>query len=280
VIAHHQGRPVAALDPAGYADLIENLTAISVSGALAIRQASQDANTRLKADGSPVTAADEAAEAVIRDGVARLMPPIPMISEERAERDQPLAGGASVILVDPLDGTRDFIAGRDEYTINIALVTGGIPVLGVITAPALGLIWRGIVGRGSERLEFDDDGKVSQARTIHTQSAPEGKLVVVVSRSHIETRTRAYLDGLADATVVPCGSAVKFCRIAEGGADHYPRLAPTRDWDVAAGHAILEAAGGCVVAPDGGRIVYGSPELRIPGFLAWGEPKCATRIRG
>lgn len=271
---------MAALDPAECTELIENLTAISVSAALAVRQASKNANMRLKTDGSPVTAADEAAEATIRAGVARLVPPFPMISEERAERDTPSGDGSSVILVDPLDGTRDFVAGRDEYTINIALVTDGMPVLGVITAPALGLIWRGVVGRGAERMELGSDGKVSRSLTIHTRRAPERELVTMVSRSHIEARTQAYLGGLAHVTVVPCGSALKFCRVAEGSADHYPRLAPTRDWDVAAGHAILEAAGGCVIAPDGGRLVYGSLGLRIPGFLAWGEPQLAARIMG
>jgi 3'(2'), 5'-bisphosphate nucleotidase len=263
---------VSALDATAYAELVGGLTAIGIAAALTIRQASASRAARIKADGSPATAADEAAEAVIRLGLKRLAPELPVISEE-AERDKSIAAGASVILVDPLDGTRDFIAGRDEYTVNIALVTDGAPILGVIVAPALGLVWRGIVGRGAERMDFSADGKTSPPRPIHTRQAAPRAPTVMVSRSHLEARTRAYLDGMPEARIVPCGSAVKFCRIAEGDADHYPRLAPTRDWDVAAGHAILEAAGGKAIAPNGGRLVYGTLELEIPGFLAWGDPQ-------
>ena len=268
-----------ALDQAAGDELMHALTAVSVAAALAIRHSSGNGRVRIKADGSPVTSADEASEAVIRRELERLAPAFPIISEEQAERDKPSVRGGSVILVDPLDGTRDYIAARDEYTVNIALVTDGVPALGVIAAPALGLIWRGIVGRGAERLEFANDGKALPPRPIHTRRAAEN-LIVTVSRSHLEQRTQAYLDGLAQAKVIRCGSAVKFCRIAEGVADHYPRLAPTRDWDVAAGHAILAAAGGSVIAPDGGDLVYGTPDLRIPGFLAWGDAKRAARITG
>ena len=140
------------LDAAACAELMDALTAISARAALAIRGASGEGGVRIKADGSPVTAADEAAEAAICEGLARLAPALPIISEEQAEREQPAVESASYFLVDPLDGTREFIAGRDEYTINIALVTHGAPILGVIAAPALGLIWRGIVGRGAERI--------------------------------------------------------------------------------------------------------------------------------
>ncbi len=260
------------LNAAASAELMDVLTTIIVSAAQAIlREASGKRDVHIKADGSPVTAADEAAEAVICDGLKRLVPNLPVISEEQVEHDKPIVGGASVILVDPLDGTRDFIAGRDEYTINIALVTDGTPILGIIAAPALGLIWRGIVGRGAERMEFADDGKTSRPHAIHTRQPPASELIVMVSRSHLEAQTRAYVEALPQARLNPCGSAVKFCRIAEGTADHYPRLAPTCDWDIAAGHAILKAAGGSVIAPNGGPIVYGTQELRIPAFLAWGD---------
>jgi 3'(2'), 5'-bisphosphate nucleotidase len=248
-------------------------TAISAAAALAILAAAADRGVHIKTDGSPVTAADEAAETVIRDGLERLVPSLPVISEERAERERPSAKGTSIILVDPLDGTRDFIAGRDEYTVNIALVTDGVPIVGVITAPALGLMWRGIAGRGSERMELTSDGKTSPPRAIHTRRfAAERDLDIMVSRSHLEARTQAYVAGLPRANLIPCGSSVKFCRLAEGAADLYPRLAPTHDWDIAAGHAILEAAGGSVIAPDGNRLVYGSSELLIPDFLAWADP--------
>ena len=128
---------------------------------------------RIKADGSPVTAADEAAEAVIRDGLARLAPALPIISEEQAAHEQPSrSNGGSYFLVDPLDGTREFIAGRDEYTVNIAIVADGTPILGIIAAPALGLIWRGIVGRGAERLAISAQKAATPQANPHPARGP------------------------------------------------------------------------------------------------------------
>jgi 3'(2'), 5'-bisphosphate nucleotidase len=268
---------VPTLDVAASAGLMDELTAISISAADAIRRWDAKAGLRLKADGSPVTAADEAAESVIRDGLERLAGALPIVSEEQAEGERPSVAGGSYFLVDPLDGTREFIAGRDEYTINIAIVTDGVPVLGVITAPALGLLWRGIVGRGAERIVLAGGDKSLRPQAIQTRPRAQRELVAMVSRSHLEPRTQAYLDRLPQAKLVACGSAVKFCRLAEGSADLYPRLAPTHDWDVAAGHAVLKAAGGSVVAPEGGPIVYGSAALIIPGFLAWGDSASANR---
>jgi 3'(2'), 5'-bisphosphate nucleotidase len=260
---------VPRLDPTACAEMMGELTKISERAAETIMHLGLQ-GTRVKADGSPVTAADEAAEAVICDALARLYPELPVISEEQAERDRPSVEAGSYLLVDPLDGTREFVAGRDEYTINIAVMTDGVPALGVITAPALGLIWRGVVGRGAERMTM---GKLSngQPDAIRSRPRPAGEFIAAVSRSHLEARTRAYLDRLPEAKLVAFGSALKFCRLAEGTADLYPRLAPTRDWDVAAGHAIVAAAGGSVVAPDGAPLAYGTAELLIPGFLAWGD---------
>jgi len=266
---------VPTLDLADCAGLMEALTAISMSATQAIRDAGATGRVRYKADGSPVTAADEAAEAVIRDGLNRLAPSVPIISEEHATRERPerpMDASGSYFLVDPLDGTREFIAGRDEYTINIAVVSDGAPILGIITAPALGLAWRGIISRGAERLELAHN-KTSRPRAIHARPQPStSELVILLSRSHLDARTRAYVEGLAPAKLIQCGSSMKFCRLAEGTADLYPRLAPTRDWDVAAGHAILKAAGGQVAAPDGAPLVYGTSELLIPAFLAAADP--------
>ena len=142
-------------------------------------------------------------------------------------------------------------------------------MLGVVTQPALGLIWRGIIGRGAEKLEFAGH-KASAPQAIKTRKPPDDEVVVVVSRSHLEARTQAYLDRLRKVRRISSGSSIKFCRLAEGAADLYPRLAPTHDWDIAAGHAILVAAGGCVVAPDGSALTYGTRELLIPAFIAWG----------
>ena len=257
------------------ADLMEELTALSVAAATAILDSPADGQFRIKADDSPVTPADETAEAIIRDGLRRIAPTLPIVAEEQVERERPVFDanylGAHYFLVDPLDGTREFIAGRDEYTVNIGLVSDGAPILGIIVAPALGLIWRGIVGRGAERLEFSS-GKISQPQPIHTRTRPAGELIVVVSRSHLNAPTQAYLDVLPHTRRIASGSSLKFCRLAEGAADHYPRLGPTRDWDVAAGHAVLAAAGGSVIEPDGAALTYGTPDLRIPAFLAWAGP--------
>ena len=174
------------LDALACAELIDALTSIGAAASEAIQGARCD-DVRIKPDGSPVTAADEAAEAVIRNGLACLAPGVPIISEERwsQEKSKPAPEGSSYFLVDPLDGTREFIAGNDEYTVNIAVVTDGLPILGVIMAPALGLLWRGIVGRGAEKMNADDG---SSPTAIHTRKRP-GKPVIMVSRSHLEART-------------------------------------------------------------------------------------------
>ncbi len=261
------------LDTVACAALMDEMTKLAARAAETILGYASDGPVRGKPDGSPVTDADEAAEAVICDGLRRLAPGVPIISEEQAARESPKAiARGSYFLVDPLDGTREFIAGRDEYTVNIALMTDGAPMLGIISAPALGEFWRGIVGTGAGRISGTATGRPTPIRT-RPRSVSES--VVMVSRSHLEARTRAYVDGLRGAKLVQCGSSIKFCRLAEGVADLYPRLAATRDWDVAAGHAILAAAGGRVVAPDGGPIAYGSKDLRIPAFIASGDPTSA-----
>jgi 3'(2'), 5'-bisphosphate nucleotidase len=261
---------VPMLDAAACAALLEELTKIAAQAAEAILDFALGADKRIKADGSPVTAADKAAEAIISEGLRRLAPAVPMISEEQAVHARPKAiGRDSYFLVDPLDGTREFIAGRNEYTINIALMTDGMPMLGIICAPALGEFWRGIVDRGAERIA---GAATNRPTAIRTRPRPKNETVIALSRSHLEARTRAYVHDFTEAKLVQCGSSIKFCRLAEGSADLYPRLAPTHDWDIAAGHAILTAAGGYVAAPDGRPLVYGSPKLLIPGFIASGDP--------
>jgi 3'(2'), 5'-bisphosphate nucleotidase len=266
---------LSKLDPTDYPDTLNALTQISIAAANSIK-ARRGGSVRNKADGSPVTSADKAAEAIIVDGLARLGRPFPIISEESVEDATRVAKSDCYYLVDPLDGTKEFIAGRDEYTVNIALLSEGLPVLGVIAAPALGLIWRGIVGRGAERLQFVGE-KALPPQTIHARSAPAGEVIVVVSRTHLDAATESYLRRLPHAQKIGSGSSLKFCRLAEGAADHYPRLGPTMDWDVAAGHAVLVAAGGIVTAIDGSPLAYGTVDLRIPSFLAWGSPAEAEK---
>jgi 3'(2'), 5'-bisphosphate nucleotidase len=261
---------VAAFDTKACAALIEEMTVIAARAATAIRQ-SGAASLRHKADGSPVTAADQAAEAVILQDLERLAPAIPIISEERCAEAQGQAQalkGGTYFLVDPLDGTREFIAGRDEFTVNIALIELGTPLLGVIAAPAADLAWRGVVGHLAERVTLSDQ---SGRTAIHTRQRPS-QPIIMISRSHLDPGTKAYLADRAQATTVSCGSSIKFCRIAEGNADLYPRLAPTHDWDVAAGHAIVVAAGGDIRRADGAPLVYGTPDGLIPDFIARGDP--------
>lgn len=250
------------------AALLPGLTAVAVRAALVVRSFAGKGDVHRKRDGSPVTEADLAAEAAIRDGLARVAPDLPLVSEEQADGEAPRLLGSAYALVDPLDGTREFIAGSDEYAINIAIMIDGRPRLGIIAAPALGLVWRGIVGHGAERLAFAPDGKLADPETIAGRKRPPQDLVALTSRSHLDPKTKAYLDSLRVRRTLPCGSAIKFGRIADGSADLYPRLGPVRDWDAAAGHALVEAAGGSVRTPDGQPLRYGSAERIIPGFIA------------
>jgi 3'(2'), 5'-bisphosphate nucleotidase len=225
--------------------------------------------TRQKADRSMVTAADEAAEAAILPGLGALRG-VPVVSEESARG----AHSGDYLLVDPLDGTAEFLAGRDEYTVNIALVRDGAPVVGVVAAPALGLLWRGARG-AAERLRIDPSGAIAERSAIRTRAWPAQR-VAAISRSHYDAASAEFLTRVAPVTTLVCGSALKFCRLAEGAADIYPRLAPTSEWDVAAGHALVVAAGGAMTAPDGSALSYGaSSDYRVPGFVAWGDPAAA-----
>ena len=234
---------------------------------------------RVKKDLSPVTAADEASEALILEGLARLLPGVPVIAEESVGLRPSGALGPSFLVVDPLDGTKEFLAGRDEFTVNVALVTNGVPIAGVIAAPAQGLLWRGVVGAKAERLRLKFGAPPSEAYDrsfIRARPAPS-RLTVATSRTHLDEVTEDFLSRLPVAKRYLCGSAVKFCHIAEGSADIYPRLSPTREWDVAAGCAILAAAGGIVTRPDGGQLTFGhvSAKFLVPGFIAWGDPAIA-----
>ena len=241
---------------------------------------------RIKTDLSPVTAADEASEALILEGLAHLLPGVPVVAEESAARKLPPSVEPSFIIVDPLDGTREFLAGRDEFTVNVAIVTNGVPIAGLIAAPARGLLWRGIVGRGAERLHLRvGSGQTSTLAKaygrspIHTRPAP-GRLTVATSRSHLDEATEDFLARLPLAKRYLCGSSVKFCYLAQGEADVYPRLSPTREWDVAAGCAILAAAGGAVTTPQGAALSFGHLNNRflVPGFIAMGDPSIGASM--
>jgi 3'(2'), 5'-bisphosphate nucleotidase len=233
-----------------------------------------------KSDGSPVTEADLAADRVIHDGLAAIAPDIAILSEERV---QPAAAPCrgSFFLIDPLDGTKEFVAGRGEYTVNLALVTDGTPLLGIICAPAIDLMWRGVVGRGAERLVIGETGP-GAAQAIRTRAMPKtGQAwVAAVSRSHGDPRTEAFIQRRPGVIRLPLGSAVKFGRLAEGAADIYPRLAPTSEWDIAAGQAVVTAAGGTVTDETGAPLRFGERPsgFIVPSFIAWGDPSVAAPI--
>jgi len=257
---------VRTIDAALIEDLTE-LVARAAAAILAIAPAALD--TRLKADQSPVTAADEAADAVIAQGLARLMPGTAVVSEESRER--PATLGETFALVDPLDGTKEFVKGLGEYTVNLAIIAGGEPIAGFVAAPALGLLWRGVVGRGAERLGLD---RAAAPVAIRCRPAPPSGLVAAASRSHFSAATAAFLDRVGVGSRISCGSSLKFCRVAEGAVDVYPRLGQISEWDIAAGHALVTAAGGVVTTPKGTPLRYGNAAegFIVPGFIAWGDP--------
>jgi 3'(2'), 5'-bisphosphate nucleotidase len=226
---------------------------------------------RIKADQSPVTDADERSQAVLVEALAQLMPGVAIVSEEMAV--QPSRLGSVFVLVDPLDGTKEFVRGSGEFTVNLAIVRDGEPVAGIVAHPVTGVVYRGRVRLGAERLAMSPGSTAPAAsRPLQVRAAPRDA-VAIVSRSHLDPATVAELDRRHIDNRIPCGSALKFCRIAEGAADIYPRLAPTREWDIAAGHAVLAAAGGAVTRPDGGPLLYGDAagDFFVPAFIAWGD---------
>ncbi len=239
------------------------------------------ANARTKADGSPVTAADERAEAIIEERLRALAPQIPLVAEEAISAGAALVIGRRFFLVDPLDGTREFIARNGEFTINIALIENGAPVAGAVYAPAIDRIW--FAGQTAYACSLRVGAELPEAAArerLTVRTAPE-RLAALASRSHADPETEAFLARLPIGERKSAGSSLKFCLIAEGRADVYPRFAPTMEWDTAAGDAVLRAAGGCVVRVDGAPLDYGkvSGGLRNGGFIAWGDPALAARHR-
>jgi 3'(2'), 5'-bisphosphate nucleotidase len=221
-----------------------------------------------KADDSPITLADRAAHAILSRGLARLAPAIPVLSEEseathaHAVRSQ----WRELWLVDPLDGTREFISRNGEFTVNVALIRDHRPVLGVVSAPALGVTYYAAAGHGAFRRSADAP---PEPITVRPAGSP---LVIVGSRSHRGDTLDAMLARIGPHELKPMGSALKFCLVAEGSADFYPRLGPTSEWDTAAAQAVLEVAGGAVIRLDGQPLEYNARETILnPEFLAFGD---------
>lgn len=263
---------------------LDSLTEIVACAAAAtLAQPASSVERRLKDDQSPVTAADEASEAIIVDGLSRLLPGISVIAEESIGRAAAVHLEPSFVLVDPLDGTKEFLAGRDEFTVNVAIVTRGVPIAGLIAAPAQGLLWRGVAGGKAERLRLrlgTGTPEVYDSSIIRTRPAPE-RLVAATSRSHLDTATEEFLTRLPLSKRFPCGSSVKFCYVAQGEVDVYPRLASTHEWDIAAGWAVLAVAGGMVTDPNREQIQFGQQagNFLVPGFIAWGDPAKAVSAK-
>jgi 3'(2'), 5'-bisphosphate nucleotidase len=233
-----------------------------------------------KEDGSPVTSADHRAEAIICECLARMVPLTPLCAEEAmaAGAQPPVAN--RFLLVDPLDGTREFLANNGEFTINVALIEGGVPIAGAVYAPAIGRLWTG--GDAAFACEVRLGGEPPEEgsrRQIRTRHAPTS-LVAFVSRSHLDSQSDSFLKGLPIGETRFVGSSLKFCLIAEGLGDVYPRFAPTMEWDTAAGDAVLRAAGGAVLDPSGRPLSYGKVDsgLRNGAFIAWGDATAARRF--
>jgi 3'(2'),5'-bisphosphate nucleotidase len=243
------------------------------AGRLAMTIYNRGFEVESKGDASPVTEADRLGEEIILAGLARLTPNVPVLAEEAASAGDIPELGREFFLVDPLDGTREFVTKTGEFTVNIALVRDGAPILGVVYAPAIGKLYCGDRARGAN-MRLVEDGAAGAARSIRVRPAPQRGLVAVASRSHRGPETDAFLATLDVADFAAAGSSLKFCLIAEGLADVYPRLGRTMEWDTGAGQAVLEAAGGRVVVfGSDAPLTYGKKERGFdnPHFIAWGR---------
>ena len=238
------------------------------AGAVIMQVYGAEFAVRAKPDASPVTAADERAEAVIVAALRGLSPPAPVVAEEAASRGQAPAAAARFWLVDPLDGTREFVARNGEFTVNIALIENGAPRLGVVFAPAQERLFSGVVGEGAWVVER------GTRRAVHCRRVPRAGSTLACSRSHgDEAALAAWARGRSVAERVVAGSSLKFGLIAAGQADVYARFGRTMEWDTAAGHAVLAAAGGGVVDLTGAPLCYGKPGYENPHFVAFGDAR-------
>lgn len=257
-------------------DMLKEFERIAIAAGAVIMEIYQgDIDVTIKGDQSPVTEADQKAETLILSELKALYPDIPVVAEEEAAAGRiPELDGRSFILVDPLDGTKEFINKREDFTVNIALIEDGVPVAGVVFAPARGVAYSGAKGK-AEKLVIAD-GAVTARNAIETRK-PNGRQVAVASRSHNSPETVAFLEEKGITEYKSVGSSLKFCLVAEGEADVYPRFGRTMEWDTAAGDAVLRAAGGVTLNTDGTVFAYGKcnqatdSDFANPYFIAWGK---------
>jgi 3'(2'), 5'-bisphosphate nucleotidase len=228
-----------------------------------------DFEVRRKDDRSPVSDADERAEALLIPGTRDLLPGVPIVAEESVSADGIPDVASEFVLIDPLDGTREFVGRRGDFTVNVALVRHGLPVVGVVYAPARERMF--VAGSTATSGTVTPGEQVGELQRICTREYPSEGLVAVASRSHLDVETREFLQDIKPVDTRTAGSSLKFCLVAAGEADVYPRFGPTMEWDTAAGHAVLVAAGGSVVHPEGAPFRYGKPGLRNGAFIAWGR---------
>ena len=261
--------------PIDFDHLLTGLTdAAKAAGAAAMTHYGSDLLVEKKGDESPVTAADKDAEAAILKALETLAPTVPVISEEQHAAGIIPDVDAQFFLVDPLDGTKEFINRNGEFTINVALIEHGFPVLGVVYAPAKERMFFGSKTKGAfeQHVPYEDGNAAGEPRRLTVRTPPEDGLTVVASRSHRDQKTEEYLNLYKVKEFLAAGSSLKFCLVAAGEADLYPRHGRTMEWDTAAGHAVLAAAGGTVTQLDGTPLLYGKKDRGFdnPYFVARG----------
>ncbi len=257
-------------------DMLKEFERIAIAaGAVIMDVYGSDFDVDIKNDQSPVTKADQGAEALILKELKEHFPQIPVVAEEEAAAGRfPVIDGQPFILVDPLDGTKEFINRREDFTVNIAYIENGAPVAGVVYAPATGVAYSG--GGGQAQKLIISNGAIASRHDITTRGPTESQ-VAVASRSHNSPETIAFLEERGIRECKSVGSSLKFCLLAEGQADVYPRFGRTMEWDTAAGDAVLRAAGGMTLNMDGTVFSYGKcgqagePDFANPDFIAWGR---------
>jgi 3'(2'), 5'-bisphosphate nucleotidase len=252
--------------------LLEGLAEASIAAGVAIMTIyDSDFAVEMKVDSSPVTEADAAGEAIILRALAALSPGVPVVAEEEAAAGRIPDTEGHFYLVDPLDGTKEFVSRNGDFTVNIALIEDHAPGLGVVFAPVERRIFVGDAKRGMAWTAMvGEDSAIGARHPMRVRDVPIEGLAAVASRSHNSAATESYLDQFQVASRVSRGSSLKICMVACGQADLYPRLAPTMEWDIAAGDAVLRAAGGMLSAPDGSAMPYGKPGFFNSGFVAAG----------
>ena len=250
-------------------DIAHLIPAVIEAGACVMAHRAAGVQAEEKSDLSPVTIADREAEAILLAALSAEAPGVPVVAEEEAAAGRLPDIQKRFFLVDPLDGTKEYVRGGDDFTVNVALIDHGVPVAGIVYAPAQSTLWWADVPRRLAMRGAVEDGRLAQKRPIGVRPCG-GRPKAVASKSHSNPATEAFLSACGSEERVSVGSSLKFVLVAEGAADLYPRPAPTMEWDTAAGHAILLAAGGRVFDLDGQPLTYGKPKFFNPGFVATG----------